>query len=50
MLLMNSHQEIYLEIALFINKEMYEENCIPYDIFKKTEEELLKKIKSIKES
>lgn len=48
MLLINSSKEIYLEIALSINKEMYASNYIPYHIFKTTEEELLKKIKSAK--
>ena len=40
----NSYKEIYLEIALSINKEIYESNYIPYHIYKSTEEELLKKL------
>lgn len=43
----NSKEEIYLRIALSINQDMYDSKLIPYNIFKNTEEELIKKIKSV---
>lgn len=38
--------QIYLELALVINKEMYEKKEIPYYVFKFAEDELLKKLHS----
>ncbi len=35
-------EKIYYELALFINKEMYDEKLIPHDIYLKTEESLLR--------
>ena len=45
--LLDSKYELYLEVALIVNKNMYDEQKIPYHIFKLTEEKLLEKIKSI---
>lgn len=42
----NSKKEIYLRLALSINKDMFDSKLIPYNIFKVTEDELIKKIKS----
>lgn len=42
----NTNFQIYLELALAVNKSLYEENKIPFYIFKKAEDEILKKIKS----
>ena len=39
-----NYQNITLNIALKINKELYDENKISYKMFKYTEENLLKKI------
>ena len=47
-ILINSKYQLYLELALLINKDMYDTNKIPYNIFKATEDELLKKIKSVR--
>ena len=41
----NDNNQIYCEIALEINKQMYEEHYISYSLFKITETELLRKIK-----
>ena len=46
--LINSKDEIYLEIALTINQNMYKDKKIPYHIFQLTEEKLLEKIKTIR--
>ena len=40
---------IYYEIALFINNNLYEQNIIPYSIFKKTEEKLLQRGDKLKQ-
>ena len=45
--LLDSKYELYLEIALIVNKSMYNDQKNPYRIFKLTEEKLLEKIKSI---
>ena len=37
----NSKQEIYVEIALRINKSLYDDKEISYYIYKKTENKLL---------
>lgn len=44
----NSRYELYLEIALIVNNNMYNDNKIPYQVFKLTEEKLLEKIKALK--
>lgn len=41
----NDNNQIYCEIALEINRQMYEEHYISYSLFKITETELLRKIK-----
>ena len=46
--LLNSKYELYLEIALIVNKSMYNDQKIPYHIFKLTEEKLLEKVKYAK--
>jgi hypothetical protein len=40
-----SIEHLYFELALILNKNYYEENLIPYSIFKLSETELLKKVK-----
>lgn len=37
-----SIEELYYELALLINKELYEENYISPSLYKNTEKELLK--------
>lgn len=39
------NKEILLEVALSLNKELFEENKISYKIFKYTEENILKELK-----
>lgn len=39
------NKEILLEVALFLNKELFNENKISYRMFKHTEENLLKDLK-----
>lgn len=39
------NKEILLEVALSLNKELYDENKISYKIFKYTEENILKELK-----
>ncbi len=41
------NKEIILELALSLNQELFDENKISYKMFKYTEENLLKQIKSI---
>ena len=41
---MNDIEPIYYEIALYLNKQLYDEETIPYDIYIKTEKVLLKKL------
>lgn len=43
----NSNNQLYIELALIINKQMYDNNEISYNIFKITEETLLYKAKSV---
>lgn len=40
------NKEILLEVALILNKELYEENKISYKVFKYTEKSILKELKS----
>lgn len=40
------NKEILLEVALTLNKELFNENKISYKMFKYTEENLLKELKS----
>lgn len=40
------NKEIFLNIALFLNKELFDENKISYKMFKYTEENILKALKS----
>ena len=42
-----SNNQLYLELALSINKQMYDDNEISYNIFKITEDTLLKKVKGV---
>lgn len=41
----NKNKEILLEVALTLNKELFNENKISYKIFKYTEENILKELK-----
>ena len=43
----DSNNQLYIELALAINKQMYDDNEIPYNIFKITEDTLLKKVKGV---
>ena len=42
----NKNKEIILDVALTLNKELFDENKISYKMFKYTEENILKKLKS----
>ena len=42
----NKNKEILLEVALTLNKELFNENKISYKMFKYTEENILKEMKS----
>jgi len=44
----NKNKEILLEIALILNKELFDEFKISYKLFKFTEKSLLKEIKKYK--
>ena len=44
-----SNNQLYLELSLAINKQMYDDNEISYNIFKITEDLLLKKIRFIEQ-
>lgn len=39
------NREILLNIALFLNKELFDENKISYKMFKYTEENILRELK-----
>lgn len=39
----NNKKDIYIELALFINKLMLDDNLITYNLYKVTEDVLLKK-------
>lgn len=41
---MNNIENIYYEIALYLNNQLYNEETIPYDIYVKTKKELFKKL------
>lgn len=42
----NKNKEILLEVALTLNKELFNENKISYKMFKYTEEKILKELKN----
>jgi hypothetical protein len=42
----NKNKEILLEVALTLNKELFNENKISYKMFKYTEDNILKELKS----
>ncbi len=42
----NKNKEILLEVALTLNKELFNENKISYKMFKYTEKNILKELKS----
>ena len=42
----NKNKEILLEVAITLNKELFDENKISYKMFKYTEENILKEMKS----
>mgnify|MGYP004481666373 FL=1 len=42
----NKNKEILLEVALYLNKELFNENKISDKMFKYTEENILKELKS----
>lgn len=39
----NKKEDIYIELALFVNKLMLEDKAIKYDLYKKVEDIILKK-------
>lgn len=39
------NREILLNVALFLNKELFDENKISYKMFKYTEENILRELK-----
>ncbi len=41
--IIDSNFQIYLELTLLLNKELYDEKIIPFSLFKISEEILLKK-------
>ena len=45
--LKNKNKEILLEVALTLNKELFNENKISYKMFKYTEDNILKELKLI---
>lgn len=40
-----NNKQIILEVALIINKELFDENKISYKMFKYTEDNILKELK-----
>lgn len=40
------NKEIILNVALYLNKELFDENKISYKMFKYTEENILKELKN----
>ncbi len=42
----NKNKEMILEVALTLNKELFNENKISYKMFKYTENNILKELKS----
>lgn len=47
--LIDTNYQLYLEIALSINKELFESKSIPYSVYKYTEDNLIKKSQLYKE-
>lgn len=41
----NKNKRILLEVALFLNKELFSDNKISYKMFKYTEENILRELK-----
>ncbi len=41
----NKNKRIILEVALILNKELFDENKISYKMFKYTEDNILKELK-----
>lgn len=41
------NKEILLEVALSLNRELFDENKISYKMYKYTEENILKEVKSL---
>ena len=39
-------EDIYYELALILNKELYDEEIISHILYQKTEKEILKRLKS----
>lgn len=46
-LIIESLDEIYLELAIDINTKLYTTNALPYHTFKKTQDSLLKLLKKV---
>ncbi len=44
----NKNTEIILEVALFLNKQLFDEQKISYKMFKYTEEHILKEFNNIR--
>ena len=42
--LYNDKKEVYVDLALYINKLMYDDGIITYDLYRVSQELLLKKI------
>lgn len=42
-MIINKKEDIYIELALFINKLMLDDKYITYDLYKKVEDNILKK-------
>ena len=42
-IIVNQKRDIYIELALFINKLMLKDNLISYNLYKITEDAILKK-------
>ena len=44
-MIINKKEDIYVELALFINKLMFDDKYITYDLYKKVEDSILIKKK-----
>ena len=44
-MIINKKEDIYIELALFINKLMFDDKYITYDLYKKVEDSILIKKK-----
>lgn len=42
----SKNKKIILEVALYLNKELFDENKISYKIYKYTEENILKELRN----